>query len=333
MTAALRTGLRARRGVALIAALWLVIAIATVALQLSLDAHERRALGLAASERGIEQAAANGALVLVQAKLDQALRTTPSGTGAAVMRASDPWLGVDSIYSGAWSVDSMPVDVQIRDLGAQLNVNLMSEAQLRTFFDWILKDDLTANKITQCILDWRDADSIPRPSGAERDQYIRDERLALPANAPFREVSDLLNVENMTPEIYAMTAHFLRTRGTAAVNVNTAPEAVLRALPGMTDAIILMILSGRSQGRRINSIGEIIPQAAVPRGDGRGGGGPNAAYTQLQAQLSTVATVVTTQIELTMSARVGPQAQPVRLIADITRPVNGTTTNVTYRQW
>jgi general secretion pathway protein K len=191
MTAALRTGLRARRGVALIAALWLVIAIATVALQLSLDAHERRALGLAASERGIEQAAANGALVLVQAKLDQALRTTPSGTGAAVMRASDPWLGVDSIYSGAWSVDSMPVDVQIRDLGAQLNVNLMSEAQLRTFFDWILKDDLTANKITQCILDWRDADSIPRPSGAERDQYIRDERLALPANAPFREVSDL----------------------------------------------------------------------------------------------------------------------------------------------
>jgi hypothetical protein len=53
----------------------------------------------------------------------------------------------------------------------------------------------------------------------------------------------------------------------------------------------------------------------------------------LQAQLSTVATVVTTQIELTMSARVGPQAQPVRLIADVTRPVNGTTTNVTYRQW
>jgi len=43
---------------ALLAALWLVIAIATVALQFSLEARERRTVGILASERGIQRAAA-----------------------------------------------------------------------------------------------------------------------------------------------------------------------------------------------------------------------------------------------------------------------------------
>ena len=38
-------GSRPRRGFAMIVALWLVVAIATVALQFSLDAKERRILG------------------------------------------------------------------------------------------------------------------------------------------------------------------------------------------------------------------------------------------------------------------------------------------------
>ena len=333
--------MRARRGVALIAALWLVVAIAAVALQLALDARDRRLLGLGASERGIELAAANGALAMVQARLDQVLRTAPSGTGAvAALRASDPWLGVDSLYAGTWYVDSMPVDVSIKDLGTQLNINAMSEIQLRAFFDWILKDYLTADKLAQCIMDWRDVDTIPRPNGAERSQYIRDGRLALPADAPFREVSELLDVEGMTPEIYGQVARYLRTRGDPAVNLNTAPEAVLRALPGMTDQILLLILASRSQGRRITSVAQVIPQAAGPGGrgvmiGGRGGRGPDPAYQQLQMQIQSAATVSTTQIELTMTARVGPQAQPVRLIADMSRPATnaGGATTITYRQW
>jgi general secretion pathway protein K len=330
-----------RRGVALIAALWLVVAIAAVALQLSLDARERRQLGLTASERGVELAAANGALSVIQARLDQVLRTVPSGTGSiSALRASDPWIGVDSIYSGTWYVDSMPVDVSIRDLGTQININSMSETQLRTFFGWILKDYLTADKLAQCIMDWRDADTIPRPNGAERDQYIRDGLLALPTNAPFREVSDLLNVEGMTPAIYAQVAPYLRTRGAPQVNINTAPEAVLRALPGMTDQILVLILAGRSQGRRIANLSEVIPTAAGRGGlgvvaGGRGGrSGPDGVYSDRGAQLAAMTTTNTLQIELTMTARTGPQAQPVRLIADMSRAgLGATNTTVTYRQW
>lgn len=332
--------MRSRRGVALIAAMWLTVAIAAVSLQFALVAHERRQLGLAASDRGVELAADNGALALVQARLDQLLRTAPSGTGAiAGLRASDPWIGVDSLYSGTYYVDSMPVQVSIKDLGTQLNINSMSETQLRTFFGWILKDYLTADKLSQCVLDWIDPDSIPRPSGAERDQYIKDGRLALPTNSFFRELTDLLNVEGMTPEIYAQVAPYLRTRGNPSVNLNTAPEAVLRALPGMTDQILVLILAGRSQGRRITSVAQVIPQAAgmagrgVRMGGGRGAG-PDAVYQSLENQLAAMATVSTQQIELTLTARSGPHAQPVRLIADMTRTgAAGTNTNITYRQW
>src|SRR5450432_3170440 len=106
--------MRARRGVALLAALWLVVAIAAVALQFSIEAHERRSIGILASERGIERGAAIGALALTQARLEYVLRVSPSGNnpGLARLRASDPWLDVDSLYSGTVLVDSMLVDVQ-----------------------------------------------------------------------------------------------------------------------------------------------------------------------------------------------------------------------------
>ena len=89
-----------RRGVALITALWLVVAIAAVALEFSLDAHERRVLGVDTAERGAERAAAAGALAEVHARLDYALRVAPTNARAAGLRASDPWLDVDSLYSG-----------------------------------------------------------------------------------------------------------------------------------------------------------------------------------------------------------------------------------------
>jgi hypothetical protein len=160
--------MRDRRGVALIAGLWLVVAIATVALQFSLDAKERRELGLAASDRGAARAAARGAMAMLQAKLDYALRVAPSGTGAvARLRASDPWLDADSLYSGPMLVDSVEADVTARDLGTQLNVNTATEDQLRTLFAFVLNDYQTADRVAECSMDWVDADSIARPNGAE----------------------------------------------------------------------------------------------------------------------------------------------------------------------
>ena len=304
--------MRTRRGVALLAALWLVVAIASVALQFSIEAHERRTIGLLASERGMQRAAAMGALSLMQARLEQALRVAPSSTnpGIAGLRSADPWFDADSVYSGTVFVDSIEVSVQARDLGEQLNINLVNEGELQTFFSFLLGDYSKSIQLAQSIMDWRDVDSIPRPSGAERDAYIKAEMLALPTNGPFREIEELQNVMGMTPEIYAVAAPYLTTHGSAQVNLNTAPVPVLRSLPGMTDATLNQILQMRSQGRRITTVPAIFQNGRAGR-PLPGQLATPAALSQLQAR----AGVVTSQIELTITSRVGPQAPPSKLVA------------------
>ena len=314
--------MRKRRGFALLAAIWLVVAIATVALQFALDARERRLLGINTAERGKGRAAAIGALNASQAALEQALRQGP-GTGnarIALLRGSDPWLDASSIFSGVILVDSVPVDVATLDLGTQLNINTMGEQQLRTFFSFALRDFATADKIAQAVLDWRDADSIPRSNGAERDDYLREGRLALPTNQTFREVSDLLGVEGMTPEIYGRVARYLTTRGSGVININSADTVVLRAIPGMTDEMLANILNQRSMGRRISNVNSVMPRRqglGALAGFGEGGGGGM--------------TVDVTELQLTLTAHVGPQQLPVRLNAIIQR--QGTNSRITWRQW
>ncbi|HEY4131823.1 MAG TPA: hypothetical protein VGM50_14485, partial [Gemmatimonadaceae bacterium] len=326
----MRRGVRPRRrGVALLAALWLVVAIAAVAMQFSLEAKERRTIGILSAERGIQRAAAQGALALVQAKLEYAQRNGPSATGSlARVAASDPWLGIDSVLSGPMLIDSIEVDVAAKDLGEKLNINSLNENDIRTFFSFLLSDYSKATQLSQTIMDWRDPDSIPRPSGAERDGYIKAEMLALPTNAPFGDISELENVMGMTPEIYAAALPYLTTHGATAVNLNDAPVAVLRTLPGMTDATLNTILQMRSGGRRINSAQDIFGGAATGRR-------PMPGQTQssaLQSQLTARTTTLVREIEFKFSARVGPQAPPTVLTA-IVRQANNTTTTVSYKSW
>jgi general secretion pathway protein K len=316
--------MRSRRGFALMAAIWLCVAIAAVALQFALEARERRLLGINTSERGKGRAAAIGALNSLQAELDAALRQGP-GTGNARLagaRGSDPWLDADATYSGTLPIDSVPVEIQVTDLGTQLNINNMNENQLRAFFNFALKDFSSSEHLTQSILDWRDADSLSRPQGLERDGYIRDNRLVLPSNQPFREVAELLDVDGMTPEIYERVSKYLTTRGSGIINANSADTLVLRAVPGMTDQVLVQILSQRAMGRRITSLNSILP-----RGGGRGGGGAPGNNNALQGAM----TVDVTELQLTLTARVGPQQLPVRLNAILQR--QGAGSRITWRQW
>jgi general secretion pathway protein K len=312
--------MRARRGAALLAVLWLVVAIAAVSLQFSIDAHERRRLGTLASERGQQRAAALGALALAQARLEQAVRVGPSNTtgAAAILASSDPWHDIDSLYSTTVLVDSMEVQVEGHDLGEKLNINRMSEQQLQTFFSFLLQDFSKSQELAQAIMDWRDADSIPRPSGAERDAYIKAGNLALPTNGPFRDITELADVMGMTPEIFAAARPYLTTLGTAQVNLNSAPVPVLRVLPGMTDATLARILQLRSQGRRISSVSEIFGALGRTGRPLPGQLNSPAAIAQIQA----AATTTTQQIEFTFTARTGAQASPTKLTAVVARQGN-----------
>jgi general secretion pathway protein K len=321
--------MKQRRGVAMIAAIWLVVAIAIVATQFGLDARERRALGLNASDRGVQRALASGALKLVEAKLDYALRTVPSGRGnTSMLQSSDPWLGVDSLYSGTYEVDSQPVSVHATDLGTMLNINDLNEDELKTFFGFVLNDYVTADGLAQSVMDWTDVDDIARLHGAEKDDYIKAGMLALPANGPFRDIQDLRFVMGMTPDIYAQVSPYLTTLGAGLVNLNSAPTAVLKVLPGMTDQMLSTILSLRSQGQRITSVAEIM--GAVNRGR-RLTAAQQTQQTQAATAFSARAAVTTNEVLLTIIARTGRETQPTRLDAIVSR-TNGTV-SISWQQW
>jgi type II secretory pathway component PulK len=322
--------MKARRGVALLAALWLVVAIAAVAVQFSIDARERRTIGILAAERGVQRALAVGALASVRAQMDQAMRTLTQGANATSLRASDPWLDLASIFNGQVMVDSTPVDVAVLDLGERLNINQVLEVDLRNFFSFLLSDFSKAQHLAQAVLDWRDADTLPRPTGAEVDAYVKAELLALPTNGPFRDVDDVRNVFGMTPEIFATVSPYLTVRGPAQINLNTAPAPVLRALPGMTDQLLNMILMMRSQGRRINNVNDVV-QGVI--GGGRGGRGGGAGGNPTAAAFNGRAVTSSTQIEMTFTARSGPQSQPTKLVAVLRRGGEGGGTAIVSLIW
>jgi type II secretory pathway component PulK len=271
---------------------------------------------------------------MLQAKLDYALRTrTTSGNAAvATMRSFDPWLDVDSLYSGTVLVDSVRVDVRARDSGTQLNINTLTEDEFKTFFGYILNDYQKADQLAQSILDWRDLDDVPRVNGGERDDYVKAGLLALPANTLFRDVNDLLLVKGMTPAIFAAASPYLTTRAAATINLNSAPAPVLRVLPGMTDAILAQILNLRSQGRRITSVQQVMSAAQRGRVMTQAVAQANAAATQ---RLAARAAVETSQVALTFTVRSAPQAQPVRLLVVLQRSNVGNqqVAAVQFREW
>jgi general secretion pathway protein K len=320
--------MKQRRGAALIAALWLVVAIAIVALQFSLDARERRSLGLSASDRGQQRALAGGALKLIQAKLDYALRTVPTGRNTSMLQSSDPWLGVDSLYSGTYAVDSEPVYVKATDLGAKLNINDLSEDELKTFFGYVLNDYVLADGLAQCVMDWVQVGDMPRIHGAKKDDYIKAGLLALPTYAPFRDIEELRFVKGMTPDIYASVSPYLTTLGNGLVNLNSAPAPVLKVLPGMTDQILTTILGLRSQGQRITSVAEVMGAAARGR---RLTPAQQAQSTQQQQALSARAAIISNEVLFTVVSRSGPQSQSTRLQAIISRA--NAQVSVSWQQW
>jgi len=91
-------------------------------------------------------------------------------------------------------------------------------------------------------------------------------------------------------------------------------------VPGMTDQILAEILSQRSMGRRISNVNSVMVRQA------RGGIAPIG-----NNQTASAMTVDVSELQLTLTARVGPQRLPARLNAIIQR--QGTNSRITWRQW
>ena len=151
----------------------------------------------------------------------------------------------------AQPVDFLPIEGgflsgRVVDLQGKFNLNNFGAADPATFKRWqtvferlceqLEIDPNQARAISESIRDWVDADQNPTPyDGAEDNEYLsaRPPQVAYrTANRPMQTVTELMAIKGVTKEIYAALLPYVTALpiSDAAINVNTAPDPVLRAL-------------------------------------------------------------------------------------------------------
>ena len=249
-----------RRGFALLASVWLMVAIAAVAMEASWLARVRRLATANVLEEAQARAAADAGLEHARARLARAL--SDRGDVGAVGLV-DPWRFAAGA-SDTVAMGSARYVFSVRDDGATFDVNRAGEDEVRRLLVACGADDALAARTAQRIADWRDPDTHRRSQGAERTEYLAAGARDLPRDADVQRVSELDGVLEMPAVPWSCARAALSVGGVGQVNVNTAPRDVLRALPGMSEAGVEVLLASRRDGARIGNFVEFterIPPA------------------------------------------------------------------------
>jgi len=166
---------RFERGIALILVLWVITLLAVIAGSFVYGARNT------ALTTGNQVAIAK-ARALADAGVYRGLYelTKPTSDGAR-------WNADGRTHD--FSLDEGEIRLVMRDETARIDLNTASDDLLKGLLLSNGLDEEQANQVLDAILDWRDADELVRPQGAERDQYEAMGKPYIPANMEFRTVA------------------------------------------------------------------------------------------------------------------------------------------------
>jgi general secretion pathway protein K len=132
----------------------------------------------------------------------------------------------------------LKIKIAVTDENAKLPLQKLTADHLEALLYEMGMPEGNLKEISNTIIDWMDSDNSALPSGAEKDDY--DPESALPPNRPMRSLSELKYVkeaanyffdENGFPnEFYSKFESAVSINSKGNVNLNNAPELVLRAL-------------------------------------------------------------------------------------------------------
>jgi general secretion pathway protein K len=170
------------------------------------------------------------------------------------------------------------ISVTITDLERKLNINIADEAALQQALRLVGVDAGDLSAISASILDWIDPDDNTHIGGTESDYYQGLTPPYFAKNKPIDDLSELLLVRGVTPEIYwggVATNHqrgaFQNQLGrtgagfeaavypvglsdlftpisSGKININTASAEVLQLIPGVDSMTAEAIVAGRQGG-------------------------------------------------------------------------------------
>jgi general secretion pathway protein K len=168
----------------------------------------------------------------------------------------------------------------ITDLERKYNINILPEYERQRAVEQALRlvgvDAGDISAITGAILDWIDPNDAVSPGGAESSYYQSLNPPYFAKNKPIDDLSELLLVRGVTPEIYwgGVASNHLQTAlqdrlrraglmagavpysvglvdiftpiSSGRININTASATVLQMIPGVDSEIAEAIVAARS---------------------------------------------------------------------------------------
>jgi general secretion pathway protein K len=173
---------------------------------------------------------------------------------AAVMRAlidslkptTQPGVWRRGAQAQEWSFDGLKATVSLVDESARIDLNTGNDALLSGVLRRAGLEESEAARLLDAILDWRDADGLRRPNGAEAPDYDSAGLAGRPANQLFQSVEELQLVLGMRAETYQRLTHMITVYSRQpGVNPHYASRETLLAIPAVTEGVVDEYLAQR----------------------------------------------------------------------------------------
>ena len=240
-----------QRGVALVLVMWISVILGVIAASFIVERRTETLVIMNSIALAKTQAAADAG---VSRAVFEAFRNDPN--------AVDAWKRDGAPHE--WSFDGIAVRVEMRDESAKIDVNTGSEALLRGLLLSVGLPDEEATRLLDSILDWKDADTLKRPNGAEEPDYRAAGLSYKPGNAAFQAIEELQLVLGMRPELYRRLSPLITVHSRSpGVNPLVAGRDVLLAIPGLTSEIVDDYIARRDAALAAGEPPPTLPQAGA----------------------------------------------------------------------
>lgn len=164
----------------------------------------------------------------------------------------------------SWSFDGLDVKVSVVDESARIDINSANDALLLGLLRRAGLEEAEAARLLDAILDWRDADGLRRPNGAEEPEYTAAGLPGRPANQIFQSVEELQLVLGMRAETYQRLASMITVYSRQpGVNPHGASRDTLLAIPSVTEEAVDEYLSQREAALKENRPPPPFPAAGA----------------------------------------------------------------------
>lgn len=218
--------LRSRKGVVLVAVLWMIALLSALAMAASTSL--RSFAGLLAVDRDRVQAEA-----LIGAGVEV-------GADLLLKYGGRPLFPVETRFS----LRSGEGRVRMSDELGRIDINKAPVETLASLFAGLGVED--ADTVARAIVRWREpAVSSAAPKPAQKPESIEPRHF----EQTFTNVDQLSQIPTVPAEYASLIAPFVTVFGEEMVNAATAPAEVLRLLPQMTEARVERLLEARAAGR------------------------------------------------------------------------------------